>query len=90
MEEIIEIILQRNKPTGNWGILLNGVRITCKSGKATWKTKGHAQSALTNHLSSMNLELDYYLKDYGMIRRIEKNVTKELINSGNLTFKEYV
>ena len=87
MDEIIEIILKRNKPTGNWGILLNGVRITCKSGKATWKTKGHAQSAFTMHLSCMNLELDYYLKG---IRRQAKHVTQELINSGNLTFKEYV
>jgi len=74
MDELIELILQRNKPTGNWGILLNGVRITCKSGKATWKTKGHAQNAFTMHLEHLNI--DYYVRNFG--RKRAKDITKEL------------
>lgn len=40
------------KPTTPYRIKFRGEFITLESGKTLWRTKGHAKSAMTNHISS--------------------------------------
>jgi len=41
------------KPTTPYRIKFRGEFITLESGKTLWRTKGHAKSAMTNHISSL-------------------------------------
>lgn len=76
--------LKRYQPGTPWAIVNVGKALILRSGKSTWRTEGHAKSALTNHFSAIYNYSE--LKKMGFTKFSE--LTQYILNTGILKIQQ--